>query len=176
MKKKQNGVSDSGFYMKRLIVFFLFCHSVVFSIEKPYGMAGCGLGATIIKDKKTMHQFLASFFNWHYFFSSNQSSAITTGTSNCVTDGIVKKEKEQEIFVHINYESLEKEMACGKGEKLNTLANLFGCQIDQKKFNVMVKTNYRKIFFKQNNTPKNIVNSIQTEINNNDYLSETCKN
>ncbi|MCB1142808.1 MAG: DUF3015 domain-containing protein [Leptospiraceae bacterium] len=132
-----------------------------------YGMAGCGLGSLIIKPNNFL-QIFAATTNGTY---ANQTFGITSGTSNCASSGIVKNEKAGEIFVHMNYESLEKEMAMGKGEKLDTLATLFGCK-NSSSFASMTKNKYEKLFSEED--PSNLFLSLKTEIKNDKTLSTTC--
>lgn len=137
-----------------------------------YGMAGCGLGSVILGSQNNYLQILAVSTNQYPTYS--QSSSISSGTSNCTEDGIVKNNKAQEVFVHLNYENLEKEMARGKGEKLDTLANLFGCSKSKAKFASMTKKNYSKLFSKENDDPSKLYLAIKTEFNNDESLKKLC--
>jgi len=140
------------------------------SNREKYGMAGCGLGSLLIEEKGKGPQIIAATTNNTY---SNQIFPITTGTSNCTTSGIVTKEKEQEVFVHVNFESIEAEMATGKGEKLNTLASLFGCS-NSKEFKSLAKDNYLKIFNSKGNSPSTLLATLKEEISKNQKLSSIC--
>jgi len=157
------------FFLFSIIVFAL---SISMSLHSaPYGMAGCGLGSVIIKENKMIPQIIAVFLN----VTGIQTSGITTGTSNCTTSGVVNKDKEQEVFVHLNFESLEREMAAGKGEKLDTLASLFGCS-SSTEFNKMTKANY-KILFKESDVdpPSHLLSHLRVEVQSNTNLKNTCK-
>jgi len=140
-------------------------------VRADYGMAGCGLGSIVITEKDRMPQVFAATTNSTYF---NQWFAITIGTSNCTSGGVVKKEKEQEIFVHLNYESLEREMASGKGEKLDTLANLFGCS-NSKEFGSVAKNSYSKLFGSGDNSPSTLLSQLKEEVSKNKNLKSTCQ-
>jgi hypothetical protein len=159
--------------MKKLLTIFLvllFINS--YSIyARDYGMAGCGFGSLLIKENKMLPQLGATLLN---NFSGNQTSGITSGTSNCAADGIVNKEKEQEVFVHMNYNSLEREIASGKGEKLDTLATLFGCSKNKDQFVDMTRKNYSK-FFSQNEDPSQLYLAIKTEIQKDKTLKDSCQ-
>jgi hypothetical protein len=85
----------------------------------------------------------------------------------------VKNDKAQEIFVHTNYESLEKEAALGKGEKLNALASLMGCQ--GKEFSSNVKKNYEKLFSAKEASPSFLLTSMKAEITADSSLKSACK-
>jgi hypothetical protein len=133
-----------------------------------YGMAGCGLGSLIIKENNFLQIFAATTNGT----SGSQTFGITTGTSNCTASGVVRSDKAQEVFVHLNYESLEKEMAVGKGEKLETLATLFGCNESQK-FASMTKSKYEKLFSNEGN-PSHLFLSLKSEIEKDKSLKSSC--
>jgi len=88
-----------------------------------YGMAGCGLGSMVIKDDG-MIQILAATTNGTF---NTQTFGITTGTSNCVADGVVMADKEQEAFTELNLDNLQRDMAAGQGEYLAAFVTLLGC-------------------------------------------------
>jgi len=155
----------------RLVIIISFFSLSVALNAGQYGMAGCGLGSLIFKENRRISQLFVSFTNNTY---SNQTLSITSGTSNCTTSGIVNKDKEQEVFVHLNYESLEREIAAGKGEKLDTLASLFGCP-NSSNFNKIAKARYNNIFLDSEADPSILLSAIRSEIQKNDSLRNTCK-
>ncbi|TGK31497.1 DUF3015 domain-containing protein [Leptospira gomenensis] len=161
--------------MKKLIAIALtslFVLSSNLSAKPAYGMAGCGLGSLIIKDNGFVQIFAATSNGFYY----NQSFGMTSGTSNCTTDGIVNNDKAKEIFVHMNYESLEQEIAMGKGEKLSSLATLFGCSADSKRFKEVAKENYSKIFTTAAiKNPSVILSNLEIEVGKDAELKSSCK-
>ncbi len=147
--------------MKKLNQIFLGLIAVSISLvfvkgvySAPYGMAGCGLGSLIIKDNNIL-QIFAATTNGTF---GSQTFGITTGTSNCTPDSKAYLDKQKEIFVTVNYESLETEMAIGEGEKLKSFSELMGC--DYKTFSNISKTYYKDIFTKDS-TPKNLIQKIK---------------
>jgi hypothetical protein len=102
----------------------------------PYGMAGCGLGSVIfsgdntglnIKNNAMGPQLLAATTN-NYFFP--QTSAITSGTSNCTDTPAGSEEAyrmERETFVSMNLGDLNKEASKAEGNHLRGLAEMIGC-------------------------------------------------
>lgn len=134
-----------------------------------YGMAGCG-GGSILFTSNDKSQIFAGTTNASY----SQYFGITSGTSNCTKDGIVKNEKAQEVFVTVNFSSLEQEMATGKGEKLNTFAHLLGCNSDSvAKFGQMTQTSYSKLLT-ENATPTSLISAVKSEIKKDANLSKSC--
>lgn len=90
------------------------------------GVAGCGLGAEVVKDHGKWAQVGASFLNG----TGMQTFAISFGTSGCEEDGMVSQAKEKEMFLEANRADIQRELAVGGGEYVSSLANLYGCQGD----------------------------------------------
>ncbi|WP_246047651.1 DUF3015 domain-containing protein [Leptospira ilyithenensis] len=138
-----------------------------------YGMAGCGLGSMIPAWKNDISQVIAATTNGS---SSNQTFGITSGTSNCTNDGIVKAEKAQEVFVHYNQAGLESEMAAGRGERLDAFAQLLGCPTHSQQLGNLVKKNYSKILTTDTRKDsKLLLASLKKEIGSDLELSEACQ-
>jgi hypothetical protein len=89
-----------------------------------YGMAGCGLGSMIFTKNSRSEQWIAAIINDAFL---PQSSAISTGTSNCVDVDEEQSQAEQEIFVDSNFHALRIDAARGDGESLRAYAELLGC-------------------------------------------------
>ncbi|TGL78727.1 DUF3015 domain-containing protein [Leptospira yasudae] len=161
--------------MKKLLVIaltFFFAMSASLSAKSSYGMGGCGLGSLIFKENG-FSQVFAATTNGIY---GNQTFGITSGTSNCTADGIVNNDKAKEIFVHMNYESLEQEIAMGKGEKLSSLATLFGCSNDSKRFKEVAKENFSKIFTTAAiKNPSVMLSNLEIEVGKDAELKSSCK-
>ncbi len=141
----------------------------IFSLQaREYGMAGCGLGSLILKEDKVGPQIGAAFLN----ATGVQTSGITTGTSNCVDDGVAFQKRKQEYFVTVNFESLQQEMAVGQGEKLISLASLLGCPAGD--FGKMTRKEYSGLF-PANVTPDSLIDSVRARIANDKTLSNACQ-
>lgn len=134
---------------------------------REYGMAGCGLGSLAIG--KNEGQLTAATTNGTL---GNQTFGITSGTSNCVGDDVALKQQKQEYFVMVNFESLQHEMAVGKGEKLNSLASLLGCPTDR--FGQMTRKEYGNLF-PAGVTPESILNSVKVQIARDPALASACR-
>ncbi|TGM07029.1 DUF3015 domain-containing protein [Leptospira barantonii] len=138
---------------------------------KDYHVAGCGLGSLFFKENKMVYQLLAATTNG----TGLQTVGITIGTSNCATDGLVKNEKVQEVFVSVNYSSLEQEMVTGKGEKLDALSSLFGCPVEMNgRFSSLAQSRYTKLFV-PNGTPATLLDGVKNEILQDEVLASACK-
>lgn len=139
------------------------------SAKNGYNVAGCGLGAVVIPANKKVDQVIAATVNG---FSSNQTFGISTGTLNCKTDGIAQKKMEQQIFVHMNFQSLEQEFAKGSGEKMEAFASLMGCS-DAGTFGKVGKEKFSALF--DQNTPDSFLEKMRFEVANNSALVGSCK-
>jgi hypothetical protein len=73
---------------------------------------------------KPFHLLALTTNQW---FISSQSSSITSGTSGCKSDSIVKEQYEQEIYVAATFDGLTEDMARGEGGYLRSFATLMGC-------------------------------------------------
>jgi hypothetical protein len=88
----------------------------------PYGMAGCGLGSLIFKDKPGIVQVLAATTNGTF---GTQTFGITTGTSNC--ESTKASAQSTKAFVQANREAVSKDIARGSGETIGSVSTLAGC-------------------------------------------------
>ena len=96
----------------------------------------------VITENTKLMQVLAVTLN----ATGMQTFAISTGTSNCRSQNFVMNEKAVQYFAEINQKDLSREMAEGKGEKLTTLASLYGCQgTAQQQFSKMTQNSYARI-------------------------------
>ncbi|NRA68006.1 MAG: DUF3015 family protein [Pseudobacteriovorax sp.] len=94
--------------------------------EVSYGMAGCGLWSSVLKGKDQGTQI--GVWALRNFILNSQTTAITSGLSNCVEGGSMQASIEQEVFVSVNLSALTKEAARGEGDHLYALAEVLGCQ------------------------------------------------
>lgn len=87
--------------------------------------SGCGLGKQVwVGQSGMMAHILAATTN---NIISPASFSITSGTSGCDANGVIYREKEQEAFVAVNFDTLSQDMAQGHGQSLQSLAALMGC-------------------------------------------------
>jgi len=124
--------------MKKILILAIIAIAVS-SHAKNYGMAGCGLGSIVMGS--TGSQVSAATTNSTF---GSQFFGITTGTSNCSEDGVALREQESRSFAEANLPSLRQEMAQGRGENLQVLASLMGC--DQSAFGQATRDGYDAIF------------------------------
>ncbi|MFM6930235.1 MAG: DUF3015 family protein [Bdellovibrio sp.] len=126
------------------------------------GDAGCGLGSMILKSNSKLQQVLAATTNGTF---GSQTFGITSGTSNCSASSLVMNEKEIQYFAEANQTDLTREMAQGNGEKLSTLAALYGCNGNQKaNFAKMTQSSYSKIVDHKNISATQMVQNLNTQV------------
>lgn len=124
--------------MKKLIVLALLFAANAQAAK--YGMAGCGLGSLILGDKPGKVQIVSALLNsW-----GSQTSAITTGTSNCTESAGSMADLR---YIEDNRQALQSEVAQGDGETVVGLLQLWGCDT---KATHALKSNYSTIFSQQN--------------------------
>src|ERR1039458_7264782 len=104
-----------------IIVFVL---SSVSSARAGTGDAGCGLGSMIITSNSKLMQLVALTTN---SYTGTTFFGITTGTSNCSSQGFVINDKQIDYYVEVNQDQISNEMSQGHGQNLATLAALYGC-------------------------------------------------
>ncbi|MFB5649996.1 DUF3015 family protein [Leptospira wolffii] len=157
--------------MKKIFALSLFVtlFSIPTYVSAKYGAAGCGLGSIVISENKKVHQVVAATVNATVY---NQLFGITTGTLGCETSGFAQKEVEQQIFVHLNYQSLEQEFAKGSGEKMEAFASLMGCS-DAATFGKVGKEKFASLF--DQNGPDAFLEKMRSEVASNSALASSCK-
>ena len=132
-----------------------------------YGMAGCGIGALAFKDEPGKIQIVAATLN---DIIVPQTSAITTGTSNCYDGG-----SDSAVYQYIdsNKDVLRADISRGKGETLSGLLSMMGCPESAVADSALQK-NYGRIFVNEKVAPAaDISSNIKTVIREN---SISCNN
>jgi len=137
--------------------------------DDPWGMGGCGFASLFIKDKGQGTQILASVVNYAFSAYTN-SSAISSGSSNCVANRNNVAVNAQEVFITVNLASLSKEAAQGDGEHISALADVFGCPHDQ--FAKLSQTHYKDIY--GTNEPTSVRQNYLKEVNADQSLAKSC--
>jgi hypothetical protein len=139
-----------------------------------YGMAGCGFGGYAVAKNTKLAQMGASTLNG---YSSNQSSAISSGTSNCDKLPESVTMMEQEVFISSNLDSLSREAAQGHGEHLVAFAELLGCNQDKEltdAFARMSQRNHEQLFVTPQGAAKDILSQVKSAIRSDEVLSGNC--
>ena len=142
------------------------------SFAGKYGAAGCGLGAVVLGDEPGMVQVVAGILN---NIVVPQTFAISSGTLECTEDGVSLKDKEQEFFASANFESLNQEMAQGRGENLQAMAYLFGCTGEGvETFSAVAHDNYGEIFPSGKTTSSEMLSNLKDVVKQNPQVQASC--
>ena len=135
-----------------------------------YGTAGCGLGSMAFGDDPGMMQVLAATTNG---LSGNQTFGITSGTSNCAADSGTAS-IDQQAFIKVNYASLVRDAAEGKGEYLSAFATLLGCNTTaHETFFTMTQTKH-DMLFKAETAPLDTLTTIKGAMAQDTLLAAQC--
>ncbi len=138
-----------------------------------YGMAGCGLGSILFGPvNDPFPQVLAATTNTTF---GTQTFGITSGTSNCLSGGVVRAEREQAAFAELNFRDLKRDMAAGGGEYLRSFAVLLGCEESAKpSFYKMTQERFETIVPSENTAPIDLVVATKAEVKAHPDLARAC--
>jgi hypothetical protein len=131
----------------------------------------CGWGAKLFDGQRGIApQVLAATTNGT---SGNQTFAISSGTSGCTQDGVVKSNWKTAMFIDGNKTKLARDMSTGSGETLESLAKLMGIQ-DQHKaaFFQVTKENFARIFATDNLTTDQVMASLKQVLATDSQLAQ----
>lgn len=121
--------------------------------------SGCGLGTKILKGKQGVGpQVLAITTNGTYY---NQFFAISSGTSGCTKDGVIRSPNKIKVITTAQLDGLARDVAQGEGEVLDSLAEVMAIEpADQKLFRATMQGNFERIFPSENVTADEVTQSI----------------
>jgi len=119
---------------------------------------GCGLGSQIIKqDDSAVILALQATTNGT---SGNQTFGISSGTSGCKKAKFVMNERAAE-FVASNMDQLSREISIGRGESVDTLAELLNVE-NKAEFAVALQANYNAIYANEKADMANVLDNVVT--------------
>lgn len=137
-----------------------------------YGTAGCGLGSMAFGSQPGMIQVLAATTNGTF---ASQTFGITSGTSNCGANGVIKSQREQAAFAEVNFQDLKRNMAAGGGEFLTSFATLLGCEDSAKPtLAKMTQSKYEVILPTTQSGPMDLLSGVKTQIKSDPALANSC--
>ncbi len=108
---------------------------------------GCGLGTMLFKNNADGSSLLQAFQATTNGTFGNQTFGVTSGTSECTQPAKFVKNDRVSEFVFANLDNLAKDIANGKGETLETLAELMGVPAAEREtFARNLKAHFAEIF------------------------------
>lgn len=116
--------------------------------------SGCGMGWQVTRSMSTTASYTRALTNATF----SNTFAMTSGTSGCAKHDLVMKEREKIFYVEANLIPLKREIALGRGERIEGLAQVWGCESGQ--FSQLLKQNYRQLFKKSE--PSDVVQQIDS--------------
>ena len=96
--------------------------------------------------------------------------ASTTGTANC--DGLVHDDRIKVHFIAQNYEILREEMVTGKGDNIEALSVMYGC--NNKEFLNFAKSKYSLIYNGNSKNPIDVFRNLDNEFQNSEKMKKEC--
>ena len=142
--------------MKKILIAVVISALPAFAFAQQNNIGTCGWGAKLFDGQSGMApQVLAVTTNGTF---GNQTFGITTGTSGCTQDGVVKSSWKTAMFIDGNKDRLARDMSIGNGETLDSLAHLIGVREgDRATFNRVVQANVSMIFPSGSSTGDSVV-------------------
>lgn len=108
---------------------------------------GCGLGTLLWENKADGSLLFQLFQGTTNGTFGSQTFGMTTGTSECKQPAKVVKNDRAVEFVRANLDDLARDIATGRGESLDTLAELLAVPAPQREaFGKTLKAHFAEIF------------------------------
>jgi hypothetical protein len=142
--------------MKKILIAVVLSALPAFAFAQQNNIGTCGWGAKLFDGQSGIApQVLAVTTNGT---SGNQTFGITTGTSGCTQDGVVKSSWKTAMFIDGNKDRLARDMSIGNGETLDSLAHLIGVREgDRAAFGRAMQANVSVIFPAGSSTDDSVV-------------------
>ena len=141
-------------------VFLPLYASAAFAAGTAHMNTGCGLGTVLWGSKadgSVMSQSLQATTNGTF---GTQTFGITSGTLECAEPSKVVQNEKLNYFVLANMDNLAKDIANGRGEALDTYAELLGIPAEQRQnFYATLQANFARIFTSDHVTLSDVVDN-----------------
>ncbi len=135
------------FIVVAVAVASLMVAGAAFAAGQAHQNTGCGLGTLLFKgnaDNSTILQTFQATTNGIY---GNQTFGITTGTSDCQQPKNFVSNQQINEFMVANMDNLARDIAQGRGETLDTFAELMGVPAEKRpEFYQQLQSGFTRIF------------------------------
>ena len=151
--------------MKKVVViavaFSLMLVGSAFAAGQAKSNTGCGLGTLLFKNNADNSIVLQTFQATTNGIYGNQTFGITTGTSDCAQPkNFVSNERMNEFMV-ANMDNLARDIAQGRGETLDALAELMGVPAEKRpEFYSQLQSGFTRIFTSSNVQMASVMDNI----------------
>ena len=140
-----------------------------------FGMSGCGVASLIFDNpndyEEKWKQIVGSIVE---NYLGIQSSAITSGTSNCRYTN-AKTVDARDVFIDVNAAIIAQDAARGSGETIETLATMAGCS-DSTTLGTELRTHFSDLFKRELSEGEKISGRVREFMKSNSRLSKSCGN
>ena len=137
-----------------------------FAAGQAQNNTGCGLGTMFIGDKANdslLGQLAMTTLNG---ICGNQTFGITSGTSECKKPARIVSNERLNEFVVANMDNLAKDVAMGRGESLDTMAELMSIPAEERTMVfAQLQANFSNIFTSERVEAADVVDNIVSVIN-----------
>jgi hypothetical protein len=106
---------------------------------------GCGWGTQAFKGSRgKTSKILGATTNGLF---ANQTFGISSNTAGCTGEGVISSAERLNMYAGANIDGLQRDIALGQGESLETLAHLMGIQdADKPAFYALARSHFSEIF------------------------------
>jgi hypothetical protein len=145
-----------------VVVTLVFVGSV-FAAGQARSNTGCGLGSMLFKNNADNSVVLQSFQATTNGIYGNQTFGITTGTSECSQPKNFVSNQQLNEFMVANMDNLARDIAQGRGETLDTFAELLGVPAENRpEFYGQLQSGFAKIFTSPGVQMASVMDNIST--------------
>lgn len=160
--------------MKKILTVLAISLSIP-AVSTADNVGGCGWGSKLFDGQKGIFpQVLAVTTNGT---SGNQTFGITSGTSGCSQDGVVKSTWKTAAFVDGNMNRLALDISRGQGESLASLKTLLGVSAsDSAVFDNTLQSQFSKIFTNSSVSSNSVLEGLKEVLASNPALAKYSVN
>jgi len=153
--------------MKKLFIVAVVVASLVIAGVAFAGQAasntGCGLGTMLFKNNADNSVVLQTFQATTNGIYGNQTFGITTGTSECKQPKNFVSNQQLNEFMVANMDNLARDIAQGRGETLDTFAELLGVPAEKRpEFYSQLQSGFARIFTSPGVQMASVMDNIST--------------
>jgi hypothetical protein len=122
---------------------------------------GCGLGTVLFEGSANDSSLLQAFQATTNGTLGNQTFGVSSGTSECTQPKKFVQDERLNEFVYANLDTLAKDIAQGRGESVQTLAELMQVAPEKREaFYRNLQTHFAEIFPRENVEYAQVVDTI----------------
>ena len=134
-----------------------------FAAGQAHTNTGCGLGTMLFKNNADNSVILQTFQATTNGIYGNQTFGITTGTSDCAQPKNFVSNQQLNEFMVANMDNLARDIAQGRGETLDTFAELLGVPAEKRpEFYGQLQSGFAKIFTSPGVQMASVMDNIST--------------